>query len=134
MAEFQIPANAKFERSYVVTDQMTAKAYSSGAAEVFATPAMIATMENTCLLFVAEHLPDEYTTVGTKVCVEHLSAAPVGAEVLVKGELTKQDDKLLCFNVEVWWNEDKLGQGTHERYVVHYERFMARTLKKMGVE
>jgi len=51
----------------------------SGDLEVYATPSMIAFMENTAKSLVTDELPVGYTTVGINMNVNHIKASPVGA-------------------------------------------------------
>ena len=108
----------------IVTKEQTAAAYGSGLVEVFATPAMIALMEKTCLRSVLEYLPDGINTVGTEVNVKHLKATAVGKNVRCQSELQKIDGKKLLFTVEAFDEQGKIGEGTHSRYVIDVKSFM----------
>ncbi|HAJ99224.1 MAG TPA: thioesterase, partial [Bacteroidales bacterium] len=67
----------KGEFSWQVVPENTAEAYKSGNIPVFATPAMIALMENTAHLSVQPLLDEGYVTVGTEVNIKHIKATPV---------------------------------------------------------
>lgn len=54
----------------------------SGDLQVFATPAMVALMENAAMKAVADHLPEGSTTVGAEMNVTHLKPSGVGAEIV----------------------------------------------------
>ena len=56
-------------RTYPVTKEVLASAFGSGLVDVYATPAMIAAIENTAALSVESELEEGYTTVGTQVSV-----------------------------------------------------------------
>jgi len=129
--DIQIKTDAYNECKYVVKDVHTAKFLGSGDIEVLATPAMITFMEECCLNAVQPHLPEGYTTVGIKVCVSHLAASPKGVTILVKSQLKKQDGRKLEFHVEAWWNDIKIGEGDHHRYIINKERFISRLKEKV---
>ncbi len=126
-----IPREFEAEDSYLVEEQYTAPHVGSGDIAVLATPSMIMMMERTVRLAVEKLLPEEYTTVGTEVCVKHLAAAPLGEKIRVKGKLLEQDGRKLKFHVEAWWKDVKIGEGTHERFIVHRQRFIDRLKKKL---
>lgn len=64
--------------SAVVTPENTAAAVGSGALPVFATPYMIALMENAACNAIADGLEEGQSSVGTKLDVSHDAATPVG--------------------------------------------------------
>ncbi|MCR5371637.1 MAG: thioesterase family protein [Clostridium sp.] len=111
-------------RTVTVTEDMTAKAVGSGELPVFATPAMIALIEETCWRSVADRLAEGEGTVGIKLEVSHLAASPVGMTVRCESELAEIDGRKLTFCVEVSDDRGKIGEGTHERFIVGNERFL----------
>ncbi|MDQ0285371.1 putative thioesterase [Desulfofundulus luciae] len=114
-----------------VTEENTALAYGSGGAKVFATPAMIGLMENAALSSVDPLLEPGQITVGIRVDVEHLAATPIGMEVVARSELVEIDGKRLVFRVEAHDEQELIGRGTHERFIVNQERFLSRTAAKL---
>ena len=117
-----------------VTEKNTAAALGSGGLGVFATPTMIAMMEGAALSAVGPLLPPGWSTVGTELNVKHLSATPVGMKVSAKAELLKVDGKALSFKVEAFDEAGKIGEGTHGRYIVECEKFLAKTEGKNGAK
>lgn len=109
-----------------VGQQHTAQALGSGDMPVLATPQMVALMENAAMLAVAQQLEASETTVGTQITVSHVRASKVGAEVRAVARLTAIDGRRLDFEVEAYDGETLIGQGTHTRFVVQRERFMAK--------
>ncbi len=114
-----------------VTKDKTAAVVGSGLLEVFATPAMIALMEQTASESVMQQLEEGTTTVGTKINVEHLSATPVGMEVRCVSTLTAADGRKLSFEIEAYDEVGLIGKAYHERFIVASERFMQKTNAKL---
>ena len=118
------------ESKITVTNSNTAVAYGSGDISVFATPAMIALMENAALNSVQPFLSEGMTTVGVDIKVKHIAATPLGMEVVAKSELIEIDGKKLVFKVEAFDEKDKVGEGTHERFAIVSEKFMKKVIEK----
>ncbi|WP_194611249.1 thioesterase family protein [Clostridium vitabionis] len=114
----------------VVTLENCAKTMGSGALEVFATPAMIALIEETCWKSVQPELAEGEGTVGTKLDVAHIASTPVGLRVWCESELTEIDRRRLVFKVEVFDEKTKIGEGTHERFIINNEKFFAKAEAK----
>ncbi len=110
----------------VVEHKDTAAVYGSGALEVFATPAMIALMEKTCLESVADKIGEGNTTVGIAVNIKHLKASPVGSTIRCEAEIVDVDRRRLVFEVKCYEGETLVGEGIHERFVVDSEKFMSK--------
>ncbi len=109
-----------------VDSSNTARTMGSGDLEVFATPSMIALMEKAATNALKEHMPLDSSSVGTLIDVRHLAATPVGMAVTAKAVLTAVEGKRLVFSVEAFDDKDKIGEGTHERFIVNCERFIAK--------
>ena len=62
----------KYTVETVVDEENTALAVGSGDMEVFATPMMIALMENAAAACIADELGEENTSVGTMISVTHV--------------------------------------------------------------
>ena len=120
----------KNEKRVPVTEEYTAKHLGSGSVQVLATPAMIALMERTSHEAVEPLLAQEQTTVGVLVAVRHLAATPLGMEVRIRSELVAVDGRKLTFAVEAFDVAEKVGEGTHERYVIDLARFEERLQRK----
>ncbi len=109
-----------------VTPQNTAAALGSGDMPVFATPAMVALMENAAMLAVAGALPEGATTVGAEMNVTHIKPSGLGTEVIASAVVTEVDERKITFTVGARDAEGLIGEGTHVRFVVHRARFLAK--------
>ena len=115
------------EKTETVTEKNTASALGSGGLVVYGTPAMITLMELTALSVTAPLLPPGWSTVGTELNIKHLSATPLGMKVSARAELLSIDGRALVFKVEAFDEAGKIGEGTHNRFIVENERFLAKT-------
>lgn len=122
----------KGKKEIVVTKEKTAKSMCSGALDVFATPAMIALMENTAFESVADKLDPGCGTVGTALNVKHVSATPVGMKVTCETELIKVDGRALTFSVKAYDETGLIGEGEHERFIIFEEKFQAKANAKLA--
>lgn len=122
----ELQSGIKNEKSIVVTDELTASKVGSGLLPVYATPSMIALMENTCADCVQPYMQDGDGTVGTSVDIKHVSATPVGKTVRCECTLTEINGKKLVFEVNAYDDKGLIGTGTHKRAIINNEAFMAR--------
>jgi fluoroacetyl-CoA thioesterase len=117
---------ARGDQTVVVSDELTAVAMGSGSLPVLATPAMIALMEGAAVAAIESLLPEGQSSVGIEVNVRHLSATPVGEEIIASAIVTQIDGKRVTFEVRAWDRKELIGEGTHIRYLIDEDRFMAR--------
>jgi fluoroacetyl-CoA thioesterase len=122
--DFAVKIGATKERTITVNSNQTTSFLWKGE-NVLSTPSMIAEMEETCRLLLKEQvIPDsEWDSVGAVVKIEHLAATPVGAEVFFKVEVASVDGRRVVFNVEARDKLEKIGEGTHERFIINVPRF-----------
>lgn len=120
----------KGTKSVTADKQNCAKAMGSGTLEVFATPAMIALMEETAWKSVAPYLEDGQGTVGIKLEVSHDAATPLGMTVTCESELVEIDGRRLVFEVRAFDGKDVIGKGRHERFIVWDEKFQEKANQK----
>lgn len=110
----------------IVTDEVTADRIGSGLVKVFATPMMIALIEQTCNDSVTPLLEPGQGTVGTHVDVSHCAATPVGMKVWCDSELVEVDRRRLVFAVKAFDECGLIGEGRHERFIIDSEKFQAK--------
>ena len=109
-----------------VGNENTAIALGSGDMPVLATPAMMALMENAAMLAVASALEEGDTTVGGHIESSHLRPTPVGAEVSATATLEKVEGRKLYFKIIAHQGDKIIGEGTHLRFIVNREKFLAK--------
>lgn len=126
--KLEVGLNAVIER--VANEDDSAEKYGIVGINVFATPAMIGLIESTSKNVVAPLLPVGFTTVGTKIDVQHLAATPMGMKVKSISTLTEISGKKLTFKIEVFDEVEQIGSGTHERFIVATDKFMERVNNK----
>jgi len=114
-----------------VTQENTAQAAGSGLVPVFATPWMVALMENAAVQAVQSALAPDEGTVGTRLDVTHDAATPIGMKVWAEAEVTAVEGRKLIFAVSAFDEAGKIGGGTHERFIIKPEKFLARAQAKL---
>ena len=126
-----------FELDYIVPENKTVPYIYPESEEfqlmprVFSTGFMVALIEWACVKFVNEHIdwPNEQS-VGIDVNLNHTAATPPGMTVTVKGELIEVDGKRLVFAIEAHDGVDLITKGTHQRFIVNAEKFVAKAQEK----
>ena len=127
----ELKTGIKNKKEMTVTREVCADAWGSGGLAVFATPAMIALMENTAWESVEPCMDEGYSTVGMHLDVSHISASPVGAHITCESELVDVDGRRLVFHVTAFDDAGPIGEGTHERFIINVWKFMVRTEAKI---
>jgi predicted thioesterase len=118
------------EMTFLVEEEHLAIHIGSGSARVLATPWMITYLERTARLFLAELLPEGYSSVGVHVDVRHLAPTPFGGTVRTRVEVVSVDGVKIDFSVEAWDEHEHVGGGSHRRVVIDEARFLRRVAKK----
>ncbi len=124
--EIRITPGVRGREEWIVRPEDTAARFGSGLVEVFATPAMIALMEKTCMHSVLPFLPEGFGTVGTQVDITHSRATPVGMKVICDTLLVEADRRRLVFEVQAADERGEIGRGRHERFLINIASFMAK--------
>ena len=110
----------------VVSTDHVAAVMGSGDLHVFATPAMVALMENAAMLAVAGHLPEGSTTVGAMMNTPHVKPSPVDETIQATAVLTGIEGRKLTFSIKAEDSKGVIGEAEHVRFIVDRERFMSK--------
>jgi fluoroacetyl-CoA thioesterase len=102
-------------------------------ARTYATPSMILDIEHTCRELILEHADAGEDSVGMEVAVRHLAPTLMGMTVEVEARVTTVEGRKIVFEVEVKDELDKVGAGSHTRFVVEkaktFERLKAKAAR-----
>lgn len=132
MSTFMLETGIKGHQEMIVTKEFTAKAMGSGVMDVYATPAMLALMEKTAFMSVADKLQEGCGTVGIRVEIEHVASSPVGMKIICDSELTAIEGRKLIFKVEAYDSKGLIGKGIHERFIIESDKFQEKTNQKLN--
>ena len=115
-----------YTSTLVVSKDHVAAVMGSGDLHVFATPAMVALMENAAMMAVAKHLPKGSTTVGAMMNTSHVKPSPVDESIKATAVLTEVEGRKLTFEIKAEDSKGIIGEAVHVRYIVDRERFMSK--------
>lgn len=110
----------------VVRETNTALAMGSGSLHVFATPSMVALMEQAACNAVDPCFNDSESSVGTLVNITHDAATALGKKVTATATLVEVQGRKLVFEVTAADEDKQIGKGRHERFIINKEKFMAK--------
>jgi fluoroacetyl-CoA thioesterase len=114
----------------VVDQSMTADRFGNTGVQVLGTPILVSYFELAAHQLAMPALEPGQGTVGSHIDIRHLAATPIGMRVTFRATLTQRDGRRLIFRVEADDEHERVGEGTHERFVVDMQRFMGRIATK----
>ena len=115
-----------YTSTLVVSTDHVAAVMGSGDLHVFATPAMVALMENAAMMAVAEFLPEGSTTVGAMMNTSHVKPSPIDESIKATAVLTEVEGRKLTFEIKAEDSKGIIGEAVHVRFVVDKEKFMSK--------
>lgn len=127
----EIKIGSVLTKEITVTDDLLACHVGSGIVNVYATPMMIALMENTTCECLNSFLDEGETSVGVMMNTTHDAATPAGMKVSVTAEITAVDRKKVSFSIIAKDEKDVIGKASHDRFVVVKEKFEAKAQSKL---
>lgn len=129
MKEIKINTSLTVEKT--VSDDMLAKVVGSGDVSVYATPMMVALMEEASSKCLAQFLEEGETSVGIYIGTTHAAATPAGMKVKATAVITEAEGKKVSFSVTASDEKDIIGEATHQRVVLQKERFEQKAEQKL---
>ncbi len=121
---------AKRTDVYPVDAAHSASQVGSGSVPVLATPWLVAFMERTAHQQLAAALPADLTSVGVQMDIRHLAPTPLGGLVTVTAEVKEVAGRHIHFSIQAWDEQEKIGEGSHERVIVNTDRFLKNLARK----
>lgn len=115
-----------------VNDRVAISFLGVEGARVLSTPMMIGYMEKVSRDMLFDMLEPGKDSVGTIVNVKHLGAAPLGTKVTFRSKLVSLDGRRATFEVEAFDAIEKIGEGTHERFIITVANFAEKMKAKFG--
>jgi fluoroacetyl-CoA thioesterase len=101
-----------------------------GEYDIFSTPNLVLLLEEAAIEGLAPHLRDDQASVGSKVDVAHIAPTLRGQTVKATATVTEVDRRRVLFDIRVEDDEELIGHGTHERFVVDLPSFESRLAAK----
>ena len=126
-----IKIGTTLEKEFIVTQEQLASQVGSGIVDVYATPMMIAAMEQSACECLLPFLEEGETSVGVMIHTTHDAATPQGMKVMVSVEICDVDRKKVSFRIVAQDEKDTIGIASHDRVIVKKESFEARTKAKL---
>lgn len=114
---YQVPPTKTVPHLYEEAPQLQAMP------DVFATGFMVGLMEWTCVQLLEPHLDEGEGSLGVHIDVSHKAATPVGFTITVEAECIELRGPRAKFSVRAHDGVDEIGAGTHERFIVGWDRF-----------
>ena len=108
----------------------SARVFFPDLPEAFATPFLVGLMEGVSAELMAKHLRPGEQSVGIGINLKHLAPTPLGMEVRVVTELIAIEGKKLTFKLEAFDEKEKIGEATHERFIINAEKFAQKIAAK----
>lgn len=116
----------KYTSTMIVEEKHLACNVGSGDFPVFATPMMMALMENAAMLCVADELENGSSTVGGQISSSHIKPTGLGKTVTATAELISAEGRKLKFKVSASDEGGLIGEGEHLRFIIDKEKFMSK--------
>jgi fluoroacetyl-CoA thioesterase len=97
---------------------------------VYATPALVQDIEQTCRDMLVARLPEGEDSVGFTVTITHMAPTLLGMAVDITVTLAEFDGRKAVFDISASDPLDTICKGRHERFVVNVEKTRQRLLAK----
>ena len=121
-----------FKKEITVTENLLAVNVGSGDVSVYATPMMLALMEEVSAKCLQGFLDDGMTSVGTSISSSHVAATPMRMIVEASAKIIAVDGRKVSFAISASDEKGVIGEGSHERFIVNLEKFNQKAVGKLN--
>jgi fluoroacetyl-CoA thioesterase len=125
-----ITHRVEITRAHTVPALLPESAEFRAMPEVLATGFMVGIFEWAAIELLRPHLDPGEGSLGTHVDFSHIAATPPGCTLEVVATLTRLEGRSLCFEVRGHDGIDVIGEGTHRRAIVSWDRFAPKVAAK----
>ena len=125
-----LKAGLTHEMERQVTEDLSAQKVFPHVPDVYATRAMVGHFEEACAEMVLPYLGEGEQTVGIGMTFSHTAATPIGMKVRFTAKLVEVEGRKLTFEVEGFDEVEKIGQATHQRFIINAEKFNSKIAQK----
>ncbi len=101
-----------------------------GELAVFSTPSMVSLLEEAADATMRPYLAPGQDSVGLRVDVRHLAATPKGMRVRATATVREIDRRRVTFDVVIEDEVEKVGEATHDRFIIDGDRYTERLKQK----
>ena len=126
----ELKAGLTHEMERQVTEDLSAQKVFPHVPNVYATRAMVGHFEEVCAEMVLPYLGEGEQTVGIGMKFSHTAATPIGMKVRFTAKLVEVEGRKLTFEVEGFDEVEKIGQATHQRFIINAEKFNSKIAQK----
>jgi len=118
-----------FERR-VSVDETRTIGFMGEAGRVYATPALVRDIEQTCRDELLRHLDAGEDSVGARIELDHLAPTLLGMAVELRATVAEVKGRLVTFEVSARDAVDAIARGKHVRFITD----VTKTLERLKVK
>ena len=118
-----------FERRLVIDAERTI-GFMGEAGRVYATPALVRDIEQTCRDGLLQHLDAGEDSVGTRIELDHLAPTLLGMTVEIRATVSELKGRLVTFEITARDPLDQIARGKHVRFVAEVSKTLERLKAK----
>ena len=119
------------ELKTAATRDHSARRFYQNLPDVFGTPNLCGLMERVSAELINDHLVPGEQSVGISMNLKHTAATPLGMTIRVRTEITAVEGRKISFKLEAFDDVEKIGEATHDRFIILTEKFNARVADKL---